>query len=450
MARWNDLPWREEVYAAADVWKERCFFDDYSLFNPDKAVWTEANFQFLDKLVVQNPLYELENSRTRRNNSNESIFLKKLEHQLVGYANDEVIQLAAEICWFINLISTKGIAKKQENIHRICSWRSLEGEREIPFLSENVLEGIANPGPHFSQNIFVYFVYMISMMIEWKATTPAFRNRFRSADESWSFADWWDQRWAEKYQELRHHQRLKRRDVQGNPQIRHCLMFFLYTHSFERVVSWQHKKRVIRDLLFVLNRTEIERYLQNNGLNSSIATDRIIFEIRKKLAVTHGEDIDLYTDPIDKLWDWRSKASFSNRRIVRLRNNWDCFDDNATSFDETATEDQVAEDPMLEGKPKLTKHYYRERDPYLRRRKLADMICNSDGLSCECCNDKVERYLGRAERIFEIHHKIPLASYDGERITELQEVALLCANCHRVIHATNPPMTVEDLRAELT
>ena len=448
MARWNDLPLREEVYAAADIWRNRCFFADSSLFNPDKDVWTEANFRSLDELVVQNPLYELENSGTRGDNSNEGIFLKKLEHQLAGYANDEVIQLAAELCWFINLISTNGIAKKRENIHRICSWRSLEGEEEVPFLNENVLRGIANPGPQFSQNIFVYFVYMISMMIEWKATTLAFRNRFRSADEWWSFADWWDQKWAEKYRELRHHQSLRPRDVHQNPQIRHCLMFFLHTQNFERVVSWEHKKRIIRDLLFFLSRTEVERYLQKDGLNSFVATDRIIFEIRKQLAVTHGEDIDFYTDPIDKLWDWRSTDYFSNKQIVRLRNNWDCFDNNTKSFDEIATEDQVAADPILEGQPRLTKHYYRERDPTLRWRKLADMI-RHDGLSCECCNDKAERYRGTPERMFEIHHKIPLANYDGERITQLHEVAVLCANCHRVIHATNPPRTIEDLRSEL-
>ena len=449
MARWNELEWRDEVYAAAEVWRNRCFFADSSLFSPDKNVWTEANFRSLDKLVVQRPLYRLQTASSHRQNSDTRQFILKLEQQLSGKTDDNVIQLAAELFWFINLISTKGIAKKREYIHRICSWRSLEGEEEVSFLNENVLRGIANPGPQFSRYIFVYFVYMISMMIEWKATTVAFRNRFRSADKSWSFADWWDQKWAEKYQGLRHHQSLRPRDVQQNPQIRHCLMFFLYTHSFERVVSWQHKKRVIRDLLCVLNRTEIERYLENDGLNSFVATDRIIFVIRKKLAVTHGDNIDFYEDPIDKIWDWKNPASFSNRRIVHLRNNLDCFDDNTKSFDETAAENQAVTDPMLEGKPKLTKHYYRERDPTLRRRKLAHMIDNSDGLSCECCNDKAARYRERAKRVFEIHHKIPLASYDGGRITQLHEVAVLCANCHRVIHATNPPRTVEDLRAEL-
>ena len=192
MARWNELPWREEVYAAAEVWKERCFFGDRSLFN-DRPVWTEENFKSLDGLTVQNPLYDLKNEVDKKQNPHECVFLIKLKLQLSGRANDKTIQLAAELFWFINLISTNGTAKKREIINRICSWRSLAGEGDTRFLRPDVLKGIANPGSRFSPSIFKNFVYMISMMIEWKTIDLAVRNRFLSADEEWSFANWWDQ-----------------------------------------------------------------------------------------------------------------------------------------------------------------------------------------------------------------------------------------------------------------
>jgi hypothetical protein len=94
MARWNELPWREEVYAAAEVWKERCFFGDRSLFN-DRPVCTEENFKSLDGLTVQNPLYDLKNAVDKKQNPHECVFLIKLKLQLSGRANDETIQLAA-------------------------------------------------------------------------------------------------------------------------------------------------------------------------------------------------------------------------------------------------------------------------------------------------------------------------------------------------------------------
>ena len=36
MAQWNEQPWRNDVYAAADICKERCLLNYTVLFN-DKA-----------------------------------------------------------------------------------------------------------------------------------------------------------------------------------------------------------------------------------------------------------------------------------------------------------------------------------------------------------------------------------------------------------------------------
>lgn len=46
----------------------------------------------------------------------------------------------------------------------------------------------------------------------------------------------------------------------------------------------------------------------------------------------------------------------------------------------------------------------------------------------------------------DVHHLNQLAN-GGERLTQIQDVVVLCANCHRLAHSTNPPLTVEAIKA---
>ena len=39
--------------------------------------------------------------------------------------------------------------------------------------------------------------------------------------------------------------------------------------------------------------------------------------------------------------------------------------------------------------------------------------------------------------VFEVHHTSPLASAAGPRRTTLEDLAVVCASCHRAIHATS-------------
>jgi 5-methylcytosine-specific restriction protein A len=60
---------------------------------------------------------------------------------------------------------------------------------------------------------------------------------------------------------------------------------------------------------------------------------------------------------------------------------------------------------------------------------------------------------GFDEAAFEAHHLLPLALLAEGRKTKLEDVALLCANCHRLIHraiATEGRwLTLDEARAVL-
>lgn len=78
-------------------------------------------------------------------------------------------------------------------------------------------------------------------------------------------------------------------------------------------------------------------------------------------------------------------------------------------------------------------------------------VLNSTGkLLCEACDfDFCVTYgddLGSG--FAECHHRIPLSASDAERETTLADLAIVCANCHRMLHK-RPSLWVEDLRALL-
>ena len=75
-----------------------------------------------------------------------------------------------------------------------------------------------------------------------------------------------------------------------------------------------------------------------------------------------------------------------------------------------------------------------ERDPLLRQSALRRY-----GLVCMACG-----LVPRVSIQLDVHHKDPIA--EGERTTTLDDVLVLCANCHRLAHSESPPLSLDALR----
>ena len=59
-----------------------------------------------------------------------------------------------------------------------------------------------------------------------------------------------------------------------------------------------------------------------------------------------------------------------------------------------------------------------------------------------------ERYGALGRNYIEAHHRIPVSSLKEGEKTKLKDLAALCSNCHRVIHANNL-LSVEELAGHL-
>lgn len=113
-----------------------------------------------------------------------------------------------------------------------------------------------------------------------------------------------------------------------------------------------------------------------------------------------------------------------------------------------ATLGAVPHSGATEGRRQLHAHYVRERSSRLRQDKLQAFRREHGGLYCEVCGFETSAFHPQpfTDRAFEVHHKSPLAGASEPVQTFLDDLAVLCANCHRAVHAN---LNVEENYMEL-
>ena len=106
---------------------------------------------------------------------------------------------------------------------------------------------------------------------------------------------------------------------------------------------------------------------------------------------------------------------------------------------------EEGEEGSLEGRVLYRVHKTRERR---RSEEKKRAILGATGrLECEACGfDFLTTYGERGRGFAECHHKLPLS--DGTRTTYLRDLAIICANCHRMLHRGDL-LSVEELRGIL-
>ena len=71
-----------------------------------------------------------------------------------------------------------------------------------------------------------------------------------------------------------------------------------------------------------------------------------------------------------------------------------------------------------------------------RSRRLRDeAIVLAKGVCTTCRRDFSKVLGGLGACVLQVHHRRQLASWSSPRVTRLRDLAVVCANCHRIIHA---------------
>lgn len=100
--------------------------------------------------------------------------------------------------------------------------------------------------------------------------------------------------------------------------------------------------------------------------------------------------------------------------------------------------------PQTENRKLVTSHLHRERSRY-----LAGECKRRDDYKCQVCCLRFESAYGKlGEGFAEAHHRVPLNRLTGKVKTRIEDLATVCANCHRMLHRMDGKRgDVETLRA---
>ncbi|RPH27818.1 MAG: hypothetical protein EHM93_19020 [Bacteroidales bacterium] len=103
---------------------------------------------------------------------------------------------------------------------------------------------------------------------------------------------------------------------------------------------------------------------------------------------------------------------------------------------------------VTEGKLRLVTHYARERDRNIIRAKKQQAI-QKQSLECEICEFSFIYKFG--VEFIECHHKTPI-SQSGVTETTLDDLSLVCANCHRMLHKQfdGKFLTMDELKEKIS
>ncbi|MGL4666310.1 MAG: HNH endonuclease, partial [Saezia sp.] len=129
--------------------------------------------------------------------------------------------------------------------------------------------------------------------------------------------------------------------------------------------------------------------------------------------------------------------------IAELRADIESFIENA--FSQPSPDVDLAAS-AIEGAQRLRMHLKKERNKALVDKKKQAILKEKGRLSCEVCEFDFAWFYGViGEDFCEVHHLKPLSEAKTEVETSLSDLAIVCSNCHRILHKPEKMFTIEKL-----
>lgn len=105
---------------------------------------------------------------------------------------------------------------------------------------------------------------------------------------------------------------------------------------------------------------------------------------------------------------------------------------------------------IKEGQTLYKYHKYKERNRTIVTKKKKSFLAKHKHLFCQICGfDFANIYGELGEGFIECHHILPLSIIEEEKETRLEDLSLVCANCHRMLHR-KMGTTIDNLREIIT
>lgn len=106
--------------------------------------------------------------------------------------------------------------------------------------------------------------------------------------------------------------------------------------------------------------------------------------------------------------------------------------------------------PVPEGRVREVIRNERERNRDIAAKKKQAFIQQHGRLFCEVCGWEPPTALGAAAHsAIEGHHNDPIADSDPDRTTAIDDLSLVCGNCHALLHSSEKVLTLQELKSLL-
>ena len=117
---------------------------------------------------------------------------------------------------------------------------------------------------------------------------------------------------------------------------------------------------------------------------------------------------------------------------------------------EIEAEDEDDAEVYAEGRVSFALHRKLERNPKIAKTVKNKRLRETGDLCCDVCGFSFhERYGAIGIGFIEAHHTVPVSSLKVKRSTKLADMALVCSNCHRMLHRSTPLLSINELRNRL-
>ena len=126
---------------------------------------------------------------------------------------------------------------------------------------------------------------------------------------------------------------------------------------------------------------------------------------------------------------------------------WEITLTNISNEEEEKFQPKDEEDIFPEGKLIFAIHIRKERNKKLVALKKKLAFDKNPQLPCEICNTSFkEKYGDLGDGYIEAHHIFPISELTEETKTKIEDLILVCSNCHKMIHRKRPWLTAEKIK----
>lgn len=199
--------------------------------------------------------------------------------------------------------------------------------------------------------------------------------------------------------------------------------------------------QLLNSLPIFPDRPDEEKFRNPNGVTLKLSNFKVFDPEYSGKGMRGGSKLDRIV--FEEFYNDRAKLKSIATEIKKIAGNQDLKQKiYAIEDDEQSIRDSVSEGQVL-----YKLHKVRERDSKIIKQKKDQVFGLTGKLACEACIFEFSDFYGDLGTGFiECHHRVPLSSFKVSTRTSLDDLSLVCSNCHRMLHRRIDSITIEQLR----